>query len=62
MTAHKTLENQSGFYLVRVNTLSDSGSVIRTSYEVVDPSGDVIGRFGSLKEAENFMTLLGNLE
>jgi hypothetical protein len=64
---HKnTLTSQSGFNLIQVDTLADSladsKAVIRTSYEVVDPSDDVIGRFGSLKEAKSFIDLLRTLD
>ncbi|TYK65863.1 hypothetical protein [Colwellia echini] len=61
MQKQSELENVSGFHLVHVNILGKQESVVRTSYEVVDPSGDVIGRFGSLKEAQNFINLLCDL-
>ncbi|MCJ8295649.1 MAG: hypothetical protein MJK15_14690 [Colwellia sp.] len=41
--------------------LDSSGNLIRTSYEVEDANEDVIGRFGSLAEAESFITLLSKL-
>lgn len=41
--------------------LDSSGNVIRTSYEVEDANEDVIGRFGSLAEAEKFIKLLCHL-
>jgi len=62
MKDKNTLTSQSGFNLVQVDTLADSKDVIRTSYEVVDPSEDVIGRFGSLKEAQSFIDLLCSLD
>lgn len=57
-----TLTSQSGFILLQVDAQNERGKVIRTSYEVTDPNQDVIGRFGSLKEAQNFIKLLGSLD
>lgn len=50
--------DQSGFNLVQVDLLDAGYNITRTSYEVVDPSEDVIGRFGSLQEAQNFIKML----
>ncbi|GAW97393.1 MULTISPECIES: hypothetical protein [Colwellia] len=61
MQSRKTLTSRSGFTLVQINILDNSGKVIRTSYEVADHNEDVIGRFGSLTEAESFIKLLSNL-
>ena len=58
MKDRKTLITQSGFNLVQVNSLNRGNDVIRTSYEVIDPEEDAIGRFSSLKEAENFIKML----
>lgn len=41
--------------------LDSSGNIIIISYEVEDANEEVIGRFGSLAEADNFITLLSNL-
>ena len=53
---------QSGFTLVQVDTEDEVNRVIRTTYEVVDPSEALIGRFGSLQEAQNFIKLLCKLD
>jgi hypothetical protein len=53
MQNRKTLGIKSGFSLVQVDELDENGNVLSTSYEVVDPDGKVIGRFGSLKEAQD---------
>lgn len=53
MQNRKTLGTKSGFSLVQVDELDENGNVVSTSYEVVDPDGKVIGRFGSLKEAQD---------
>ena len=58
MKDRKTLVTQSGFNLVQVYSVNKGNDVIRTSYEVVDPEEDAIGRFGSLKEAQNFIEML----
>ncbi len=58
MKDRKTLVTQSGFNLVQVDSVNKGNDVIRTSYEVVDPEEDAIGRFGSLKEAQNFIEML----
>jgi len=58
MKDRKTLVTESGFNLVQVDLLNAGNNVIRTSYEVVDPDEDAIGRFGSLKEAQNFIKML----
>ena len=62
MKNRRTLLNNTGFDLVQVDTVTENGNVIRASYEVVEPSEDVIGRFGSLSEAMKFMDLLCNLD
>ncbi|WP_157829000.1 hypothetical protein [Colwellia sp. 75C3] len=49
---------ESGFNLVQVDLLNAGNNIMRTSFEVIDPIEDVIGRFGSLKEAENFIKML----
>ncbi|PKI14115.1 hypothetical protein [Colwellia sp. 12G3] len=49
---------QSGFNLVQVDLSNAGNNAVRTSYEVTDPIEDVIGRFGSLKEAQNFIKML----
>ena len=54
MKNSKTLTSQAGFHLVQVDTSNEAGSVIRTSYEVVDPSEDVIGRFWQLTRGSKF--------
>ncbi|WP_057830477.1 hypothetical protein [Colwellia sp. TT2012] len=61
MQNRKTLTSRSVFTLVQIDILANGGNVIRTSYEVAEPNEDVVGRFGSLTEAENFITLLSNL-
>ena len=61
MKNRKTLLSKSGFNLVQVDILDGSDSVIRISYEVVDPDEDAIGRFGSLTEAQNFINMLCHL-
>ena len=58
MKDRKTLVTQSGFNLVQVDSVNKGNDVIRTSYEVLDPEEDAIGRFGSLKEAQNFIKML----
>jgi len=58
MKDRKTLVTESGFNLVQVDSVNKGNDVIRTSYEVVDPEEDAIGRFGSLKEAQNFIKML----
>ncbi|WCH21107.1 hypothetical protein [Aeromonas salmonicida] len=55
MQNRKTLGTKSGFSLVQVDELDENGNIVSASYEVVDPDGDVIGRFGSLKEAQDFL-------
>lgn len=61
MQSKKTLTSRSGFNLMQKDILDSSGNVIRTSYEVEDANEDVIGRFGSLAEAEKFIKLLCHL-
>ncbi|MBU2872014.1 hypothetical protein [Colwellia sp. E2M01] len=61
MQKRKELESVLGFHLIHVEVLDKKNTVIRTSYEVVDPADDVIGRFVSLKDAQNFIKLLSNL-
>jgi hypothetical protein len=58
MKDRKILVIQSGFNLVQVDSVNAGSDTIRTSYEVVDPEEDAIGRFGSLKEAQNFINML----
>jgi len=58
MKDRKTLVTESGFNLVQVDSVNKGNDVIRTSYEVIDPEEDAIGRFGSLKEAQNFIKML----
>jgi len=53
-----TLMKQSGFNLVQVNIMNGGNNIMRTSYEVIDSIEDVIGRFGSLQEAKNFIKML----
>lgn len=53
-----TLMKQSSFNLVQVNIMNGGNNIMRTSYEVIDSIEDVIGRFGSLKEAQNFIKML----
>ncbi|MFM5739425.1 hypothetical protein ACET6T_11925 [Aeromonas veronii] len=55
MLNRKTLGTKSRFSLVQVDKLDKNGNIVSTSYEVVNPNGDVIGRFGSLKEAQDFL-------
>ena len=55
MQNRKTLGKNSGFSLVQVDEVDENGNVLSTSYEVVDPDGNVVGRFGSLKEAQDFL-------
>ncbi len=62
MGNRKTQASQSGFSLVCVIELDNSGNDIRVSYEVVEPDGNVAGLFGSLKEAERFYKLLCHLD
>ncbi|MFQ3313145.1 MAG: hypothetical protein ACI9VO_001004 [Colwellia sp.] len=53
-----TLMQQSSFNLVQVNIMDGGNNTMRTYYEVSDSIEDVIGRFGSLKEAHNFIKML----
>lgn len=53
--------SSSGFNLVQVSELDADGNELRTSYEVVEPDGNVAALFGSLKEAEVFYNLLCHL-
>jgi len=62
MRNRKTHTSESGFSLVQVSELDENGNDIRTSYEVVEPDGNVAGLFGSLKEAEGFYKLLCHLD
>jgi hypothetical protein len=55
MQSRKTLGSKSEFSLVQVDELDENGNVVSTSYEVVDSDGNLIGRFGSLKEAQDFL-------
>jgi hypothetical protein len=55
MQNRKPLGKKSGFSVVQVDELDANGNVVSTSYEVVDPNGNVIGRFGSLKDAQDFL-------
>lgn len=55
MNNRKKLESNSGFSLVQVDEVDKNGNVLSTSYEVIDPDGNVIGTFGSLKEAQDFI-------
>ena len=55
MQNRKTLGSKSGFSLVQVDELDENGNVVSISYEVVDPEGNVIGRFGTLKEAQDYL-------
>lgn len=55
MQNRKTLVSKSDFSLIQVDELDENGNIVSTSYEVVDPDGNVIGRFGSLKEAQDFL-------
>jgi hypothetical protein len=52
------LMKKSGFNLVQVDLVNEGNNITRTSFEVLDPIEDVIGRFGSLKEAQNFIKML----
>jgi hypothetical protein len=61
MQNRKILVTQSGLNLLQVDVLDANKNVIRTSYEVIDTHEDVIGRFGSLKEAQNFIKMLSLL-
>ena len=58
MKKRTLLMMQSGFNLVQVDFMNGANNIMRTSFEVIDPIEDVIGRFGSLKEAENFINML----
>ncbi|MCP4325224.1 MAG: hypothetical protein GY787_25940 [Alteromonadales bacterium] len=62
MRNRKTLTSQSGFSLVQLSELDKNGNEIRTSYEVVEPEGNVAGLFGSLEEAKRFYKLLCHLD
>lgn len=62
MRNRKTHASQSGFSLVQVSESDENDNDIRTSYEVVEPDGNVAGLFGSLKEAESFYRLLCHLD
>jgi len=62
MRNRKTHASQSGFSLVQISELDENGNDIRTSYEVVEPDGNVAGLFGSLTEAKGFYKLLCHLE
>lgn len=55
MQNRKTLGSKSEFSLVQVDELDENGNVVSTSYEVVGSDGNVIERFGSLKEAQDFL-------
>ncbi len=62
MRNRKTLTSQSGFSLVQLSDLDKNGNEIRTSYEVVEPEGNIAGLFGSLAEAKRFYKLLCHLD
>jgi len=62
MRNRKTHASQAGFSLVQVSELDEKGNDIRTSYEVVEPDGNVAGLFGSLKEAKGFYKLICHLD
>lgn len=50
------------FQLAQVQLPDDfTGSSI-SSYEVLDPKKEIIGRFGSLREAQRFLDLLRHIE
>jgi len=61
MQKRKNIAKISGYNLIQVDVQGDNGRVIRTSYEVLEPTEESIGRFGSLKEAQSFIKLLCHL-
>jgi hypothetical protein len=54
----KTLESLSDFSLVQVDVQDESDNVTRTTYEVIELDENVVGRFGSLKEAQSFIQII----
>jgi hypothetical protein len=48
-------KSKSSFNLVVVTEVDNKGKVSSTSYEVVDPDGNVIRCFGTLIEAQTFL-------
>lgn len=58
MQDKKVVVSSDKYNLLRVDILEADKSISRTSYEVTDLQDDVVGRFGSLKEAHNFIKLL----
>jgi len=62
MRNRKTKASQSGFSLVQISELDENGNDRRTSYEVVEPDGNVAGLFGSLTEAQGFYKLICHLD
>lgn len=62
MQNRKKLVSQSEFHLIQVDILDEFKKDVRTSYEVLDPNEDVIGRFAGLGEAKSYIKLLSILE
>jgi hypothetical protein len=48
------LVSNFGFTLIQVNDVDENGNGLSTSYEVIDPYGNVLERFGILEEVKYF--------
>lgn len=53
MQNRNLMESRSGFSVAQVDEVDENGNIVSTSYAVVDPDGNVKGRFGTFKEAQD---------
>ena len=58
MQDKKVIVTCNKYNLLRVDVLDVDKIIVRTSYEVTDLHEEVIGRFGSLRDAHNYIKLL----
>jgi hypothetical protein len=59
MENRKTLVSKNGYSLDQVTHLDENGNVIKITFEVIDPSGAVVGTFDNIDEArELYKTLV----
>lgn len=59
MQSRETLISKNGYSLEQVTNLDERGNVISVTYEIIDPSGNVVETFDNLDDArELFKTLV----
>ena len=61
MQNRKTLVEKGGYSLDKITHLDEDGNVIKVTYEVIDPDGNVVDSFDNLDNLDDVRELFKSL-